>query len=415
MNSILYMNPRRTGWFSMAGLPMMITSMKSCKSTDGSYNGTTSSWAFAIVLVDTTGQPHLFGYAAAQLELQQGEHGYAGTLKHGAMEAEIEALHWSSWWALRYVYSMQWKGRVRFRWDSKTAGNKAKGEYFYMPTLQQGCTALRLRNFQQALHRLLPTGALLHEHIYAHAGEPINELVDQASKKANEGDWKIHLGFPKPTVLEIVASKCFEMLWYYVSQGKDDGLPRYADGEMTWTSHRQSTASDETTVQNIASSLNPFKSKLSEIRKELHYEMKFATYNALSLGDGMPKQKTITSETGRVALLRQQACRLGLHIVAIQEARSQKGVTSPKTHFRFASGCTQQKTHGVELWFSKDLPFATSGTSGSHFFKDYNFHVLHAEHDRLIVQYSSDELNLTIAALHAPHNGHPHKQRDGGG
>ena len=51
-------------------------------------------------------------------------------------------------------------------------------------------------------------------------------------------------------------------------------------------------------------------------------------------------------------------------------------------------------------------PLQRHHTKGQIFFQERYFHVQRQQHDRLVIRYESPILSITVAAFHAPHNGH---------
>ena len=284
------------------------------------------------------------------------------------------------------------------------------GDFRTNATVEHGKTAARLRALQHALQEHLLPGVLSHAHVRAHSDDPINEMVDKMAKRANKFDWPHPFEFPNPEFLELIAPHVFDMLWLYMKKKDIDTLPKYLDGEIKWST-TYNYEPDDTCIDEIAKNLNPFKKSQQQMQAKLSYDFTLATYNALSLGDQVPKQMTVTSETGRTSLLRLQAHHLHILILGIQEARSKPGITSSSTHFRFASGATEAGTHGIEIGFSKILPLAEQADGKKIHFQERFFHVQRAEHDRLVVKYESTDAKLVVAALHAPHNGRSLQQR----
>ena len=149
--------------------------------TDGSFDQTTSSWAFAIVFDDGP-EECILGYQAGQTEVAEGELGFFGGVTHSAQQGEIGALIWSSWWLLRWLLLTGWKGPIEFCWDSTSAGGKASGSFHSYD--QSGAIS---RQIHQALETLMSPFEVKHVHVRAHTGVAYNELVDAAAKWAIKG------------------------------------------------------------------------------------------------------------------------------------------------------------------------------------------------------------------------------------
>ena len=131
-----------------------------------------------------------------------------------------------------------------------------------------------------------------------------------------------------------------------------------------------------------------------------------ASYNALSLA---PERKTgeegLAFRPARAALLADQLRQAGVHIAAIQEARTEEGQISTGEYFRFCSGADRGH-FGIELWFRKDFeilsfPRETHGIT----FALQSFVVHHRDPRRLVVLFKQGSLRVVFAAFHAPHRG----------
>lgn len=110
--------------------------------TDGSASGNRAGWAF-VIQAETPHEKILVGY----------QHGSFAHLQwHNRMgppteyNAEVQALTAATWWMLRFMRALGWKGHLHFHWDSTVAGGKAVGAYTGAAT-QEGnlCEVCNLR------------------------------------------------------------------------------------------------------------------------------------------------------------------------------------------------------------------------------------------------------------------------------
>ena len=127
--------------------------------------------------------------------------------------------------------------------------------------------------------------------------------------------------------------------------------------------------------------------------------LQLASYNALSLL-GERNDQTLHAEQGRAQLLRDQFESKGMHIVGIQEARTEPGMIVSHSHLRFCSGKAEGGLYGVELWVCRSIPIA-DGIG----FHPGEFLVVHAEPRMLFVKYQGQLGAFCLLVAHAPHTG----------
>ena len=96
--------------------------------TDGSFDGNSAGWAFAVI-VHQDGIAALLGTVSGAVGT-----GLTNTVgvevpKLSAQVAEQAALIWAHWRVLRFARSFSWQGQVRFRWDAVVPGRQALGDF----------------------------------------------------------------------------------------------------------------------------------------------------------------------------------------------------------------------------------------------------------------------------------------------
>ena len=375
--------------------------------TDGSYNGENAAWCFVVTLRTPENHHAMLGFAAAKVVLSAQEAEFAGTTRLGASQAETEALHWASWWVLRFLVTHTWTGQLEFFWDAQVSGHKAMGLANSMTNKVNGPTAARLRAFQHALTQYLGPQNVLHAHTKAHSGDPLNELADVVSKLANEQQKSWNTAFPAPCQIELLSPYAFDLLWYYVSQQQSyKDLPPMDDGTISWTTTSAPATRDAEKIKQWSSMISPFLNAAEQPNQQIHFSLIFGSYNVLSLGDRLEQAKTLLDEPGRVALLRQQVHAQRIHCMGLQEARTPKGAYHSMTHFRFSSGPLQNGVGGVELWFSKAWPYGRTDGGCTLVFQEEHFHLLHCEPSLLVMKVATTSLQLLVGVAHAPHSGH---------
>ncbi|OLQ05525.1 hypothetical protein AK812_SmicGene11286 [Symbiodinium microadriaticum] len=104
----------------------------------------------------------------------------------------------------------------------------------------------------------------------------------------------------------------------------------------------------------------------------------------------------------RVPFVREQLEALGCAVAGLQETRAKSTTTVTSAgHIRFLSGCDNKGCLGVELWFSKTVPFGWVGRTPL-LFAVSDFRVLHWTPRMLFVRYVKGALRILFVTCHAP-------------
>ena len=359
--------------------------------TDGSYNGSQTSWA-CLFLARAGHEWLMLGY-------------FHGTERdpeapHGALHGENLALQWATLWTLRYLHATDWIGPVTFLWDAMVPGKRSSGDY----QIRSDARALQTRHLQQALEALLGEENVAHSHVKAHSGIWPNEFVDAAAKAAHR-EHPRSIPEQELAMLATLPPESLTWLWFHVQQTKN-AYPDYAQGMMKWT--QDSDFSTLNVEELINSALMPGH-KAEEARQvELSFELKLGTYNCLSLGTraDCKRDEPFSGITGQIPLLRQQAHDLHFHLLGLQECRTEVGIVRSGTHLRICSGADANKCFGVELWVDLQHPFAWLPDGTPKFFQSHFFAVIHAAPRILVVNHTAPEMPVILVIAHAPHEGH---------
>ena len=350
--------------------------------TDGSYINGSAAWSFVVVACYCDRQEYV-GYQSGAIPLQ----GHPDCLldTHGsAVCAEQHALIWASWWLLRYWRLAVPQTPIVFLWDSEVAGRQAEGLYGASSALGR-----LLRGLQIALQQLTPAD-VGHLHVPAHRGHLYNEVADTLAKQAH-GKCP---ACPDAGLLLRMVQKLghLDHLWLFVHQSQM--IPSASHGNIRW----KPTSATAFPKELLIAQLLPGEGQ-EDITSSKDCFLQLASYNALSLlGDR--GDQTLHAEQGRVQLLRSQFESKGLHVVGIQEARTEPGMIVSHTHIRFCSGKAEGGLYGVELWICRGLQFA-DGIG----FHPGEFLVAYAEPRIMIVKYQGQLGTFGFLVAHAPHTG----------
>ena len=349
--------------------------------TDGSYADGRAAWAFVVEASCHAGR-FILGYQHGQITKES--HIFEEACKPSAHQAELYAMVWATWWILRLVHHTSWQGRISFAWDAMTAGYKATGDFKVDDQLGHV-----LRCLQQALEAQLGADQITHRHVFAHTGCHPNEIADAAAKAARSLP-PVAPDQGKLACLCQVYSHEIPWLWFRLNRTFVGG-PAYCHdlSQMQWQ-HSVGVTADQ--VQDVVEAFRREELPESTVTQ---YELHVCSYNALSLHEEMTPEWTYVS--GKIALVRALAEEQRMHIIGIQEARTQPGMTISKTHNRFASGAAEGNILGVELWISRTVPFAKQGPGHKNrYFQPEDCHIVHADPRVLLCHLSNSLLELYV-------------------
>ena len=242
------------------------------------------------------------------------------------------------------------------------------------------------RNIAQAidcLRRVRPFDIL---HVRGHGGNPWNELADSLAKHALHAECTVLHG---EAISEWVRECSLDNLWLLLSAFLEPGL---------WPQHNGSHMVDTGMV--LPAAMPPVGEVLQSRTAPLEvsarwHALRVATLNVQTMAEGTEESQA--NYAGRAAFLRDQFASLGVHVVGIQEARTDKASSFISGNFiRICSGATAAGQLGVEAWFCR------SSESGSVGFHVDELIVTHWDPRLLCVKVSSVFLNATVVVAHAP-------------
>ena len=111
----------------------------------------------------------------------------------------------------------------------------------------------------------------------------------------------------------------------------------------------------------------------------------------------------------RAPYVREQLEGIGCSVAGLQETRAKAASTiTSASHIRFTSGCDNKGCLGVELWFSRLVPFGWIGDSPLKFAAD-DFRVLHWTPRILVVRFARGSLRVLFVSCHAPNATSPER------
>ena len=350
--------------------------------------GTPDAWAF-VVVGETYGTNeddsdyHFLGFATQPVCYDPEALAYIGADRIGSDVAEREAMFWAGMWRLTFDDTTP----TIFLSDCTTAGQFAFGQ---CGTTEKG-PALHhamLRGVFQALETALTTDCVCLQHVRGHSGEVWNEFCDISAKwSAKTVHW-----LPRPHLDMRLLRGLIPTLWMYFAD-EHAGLP-----PITREGHFAVPPPD------LPCQCETIKMPDTKHTKA-HITLSVATANVQTLGRGPEGFQ------GKLHYLQEQFKALELHIVGIQEARTDECFSGRKADFlRLASGHDHGHL-GTELWISRITPYAWTGQK-PHYFQPRHLITIHKDPRRLIVRVTTQILDCIFAVLHGPQSGRPQEERE---
>lgn len=346
--------------------------------------GHPDTWAFAVV-----GEQYdchegstltLFGWAAYPVGYDPEGSAFTGIQRIGSDMAERSALIGAGLWRIAQNHAIP----MVICTDAATVGAQAFGR---MGVDLPDDSYRILRGIYQLLEAMLAPGDLLLHHTTAHAGDLFNEIVDtaaklEAKKSFNMKRQAIHLPHWKDKI---------QQLW--IASGVATGLPQWENG---WIDV-PAPALPQCQIEAKERSRN-------RKQRQLQFLMSMATANVQSLYKGPD------GHAGKLHFLQARMRAHNLNIMAIQEARSDPGMSANEDILRLCNGHNKGQG-GIEIWIDLRIPFAYDDKRKPRRFHKSHFQVVAADARRMIVRCSTGGWAFWIAALHAPHSGYCNEDR----
>ena len=356
--------------------------------TDGAYDGDISSWAFVVLLKrgETYG---LHGWARGRVRLSGGDT-FIGAASHGALEGERSALFWATAWLLQCHFT----GHVAIWSDCLVAKGQTVGE---VGSSQASTLAIACRDLALAVEAAGRVKAGHYGHVRAHAGHPYNELVDHLAKQHRRPDTSV----PPPfcSLPEWIADGSLSWMWMLIEATRRPHIWPHLVGTVLVDSSR----SDRVMPQPRARFLSLQKARpVADQLPSTHIarpklDLKLVTVNVQTLEEDRDK-----GFEGRVPYIRHQIDWIGANVIALQETRAKSTETvHSATHCRFTSAADEGGNYGVELWFSKTVPFAWMQQDSLRFDED-DFRVISWSPRHLFVRFVRGSTRLFFMTCHAP-------------
>ena len=370
--------------------------------TDGSFDGTKSSWAFH-ALGDNGNEQFSLGWIGDLTVLDPSCSAFLGASAHGALQGELSALFWCAVWLFPFPTDVA----VEIYSDCTTAISLSAGTagQYRGPDLASSC-----REILQALEARRGQAKVRLHHIRSHVGHAGNEVADLLAKCCCRGHWP-QLSWEQRPIGVFLREGRLTWLWLLIEIHRSPhAWPVHAGSSLTDSTVATAPPPSKQECENMLGLQDPPEGLPSPNFEKARLQAIVLTVNVQSL-QADDKQPTQTKEdkgfTGRAGLLRAQLDQLGVCIAALQETRAARSETiQSQTHIRFCSARDGQGSYGTELWFSRSTPFIWHNVAPI-VFQVSDFLVVHWTPRIIAVRFSRGSLRILFVAVHAPTNQSP--------
>ena len=113
---------------------------------------------------------------------------------------------------------------------------------------------------------------------------------------------------------------------------------------------------------------------------------------------------------GKLHCLQQQMRMFNFNCLAIQEGKSDPGMSTANNILRISTG-SLGANYGSEIWFDLDMPYGNTHRDQTLLFCKDHFQVVHADSRRLLLRCDTGHFSFWALAGHAPHGGHTPEDR----
>ena len=276
-------------------------------------------------------------------------------------------------WALHWLISSQRRAPATLYVDNTNIINAAREN----PKLDGG------KGIIAAMHDYAAAQApVVWTHVAAHTGDPWNEMCDSLAKWAAKSLYTQPP--PNPHVADQLSFRC-EDLWGWLADAPahiQQAYPPVVDGNWTYRIEHSEAAP-----------IWPYQPHPAKWTKPIH--IRAVSFNVQSLRDSVVANKK-RGDIDRRAVLEKQFFDAGIHIVGIQEARTQQDARPRGSWFTIASG--HDKAHlGCELWVNTEKPISPGVCLSEH-----NLTIILREPRLLIVNCKTKLFEVTLVVAHAP-------------
>ena len=353
--------------------------------------GHPDTWALIVVAEKYTqqqpGELTVLGWTAQPVRYTPGGSAYTGITRTGSDMAERSGLIGAAMWRLALNHGIS----TVFCSDSALGVGQAQG---ILGTAVQDPSYELLRGLFQALELALPGDRMSVHHVRAHTGDLFNEIADIAAKREAAKSFNL----PRQKLDMNVWHSHFCQLW--TVYGHLCGLPTWHEGSLDVAPPSLPTSLP---TSDNATTIHSQEGKQS--CRTVDFFCSFASANVQSLYKGPH------GHGGKLHFLQEQMRSFGLNFLAIQEARSEPGMSTARNILRLSSGHDNGQ-YGIEVWCDLTAPYGKQRKSSSLYFSKEDFQVVYADPRRMLLRCTTTMTSFWIFAGHAPHSRHSKAKRD---
>ena len=351
-----------------------------------------AAWAFIVILqCNADGNVSYQYYAAVSNPLSKAatpsnEYHGVGELSYDPLSSEATGMILTMCWLAQSPFQCQHV----VHYDNCTIGNCAAGTARWNAKWEHSQLHTNLCAMRHCLEAAKRQA--VYAHVKAHEGHPHNELADALAKATAKG---IIAALPLPAVLSrVMLNRQFKYAWMNIADSRSHPKPAALSGLFKAEGPFAPREVDVTWWHPVP-----------EDRVEgVDIAITVASANVLTLAPG-PKHQQLQGlfQKGRISTIQQQCHEANVHVIGLQECRTQGAVVRHSTtHWVFQSGASQEGARGCELWLSRQLPYAVSDGKPHHF--DASHVHIAAFSDRfLLAIVRAPHLHVRFLIAHAPH------------
>ena len=277
-------------------------------------------------------------------------------------------------------------GLLHFYFDATAAGFGASGQWHSPPNAKD---AKLLRAAMQLLE-ITQQEAPTFNHVKAHTGDAMNEMVDTLAYNAYiNAIANPVLDFDVRSVLKGTRMYCELWPLILMAARSDSRFPSWESntGSLHWSTHTKPPRADIVWASQDD----------HDCRTTVSREIRLVTYNVRTLGDGV----------GMAAMLRRQFASQEIDIACLQETRAKRSqIISSQDYTRFISKADEEGRGGVEIWVRK------FGGEKKPLITGHNYLILGVNPEWLLLQLQIEGTTLHVASAHAPHSGHQAEEHE---
>ncbi|CAE7575846.1 unnamed protein product [Symbiodinium sp. CCMP2592] len=360
------------------------------------FDGVGSSWAF-VAFGWSEAVCYFLGWQAGVVQTSSHSPDSIGASEHNALAGEYSALIWALYWG-HWGTQICTLPSLAYHADCLSALQQANGNW----GSQSGDPLMiAARALLQLLCAVQPAFKGTIGHVHSHQGQPGNELADSVAKFAVRTAHKATLTDQAAGLAQAIRDGSAQW-WWLICTGTaaPHAWPQICGPCLSDHSRLSDTLPPSDREAQTWFGYAPGKAHKQDQARLLR--LRILTVNVQTLNDPTVTGDDSRSFKGKAGFLREQLDTLQIHVTALQETRALANDTiTSQSHIRFCSGRAPNGCLGVELWFSRVLPFL--GDKGSRmYFQPGDFIVVFADPRTLVVRFARGGVKVLFVCVHGP-------------